>query len=100
MILSVIIRPMSKVQNARVIADALGGIPQLARVCGVQYRLAYGYVERDSIPAHFDVQVVAALKEAGSDIDLLDIAIWRATSRKNDRDCHPVVQGHEKEARQ
>lgn len=76
------------IKHAREIADALGGIPQLGKACGVQYRLAYGYVDRDSIPAVHDLKLVAALKAAGSDIDLLSIARWRAGLTKDDTSCH------------
>ena len=67
-------------QNAREISDALGGIPALAKVCGVQYRLAYGYIERNSIPAAYDIMIVAALERAGSEIGLFEIASWRASA--------------------
>ena len=59
----------------------------MGKVCGVQYRLAYGYVDRNSIPAHHDLKLVAALKSAGSDIDLLSIARWRAGLTRNDSAC-------------
>ena len=68
---------MREITSAREIADALGGITALGEVCGVQYRLAYGYVDRDYIPARHDPNLVAALVAAGWDIDLPSIARWR-----------------------
>lgn len=70
------------------IAEELGGIPNLAKICGVQYRLAYGYVSRNSLPAEKDVRVVEALTSAGSSITLMAIAKMRHARSQHDNGCH------------
>lgn len=75
------------IDHAHEIVADLGGYPQLAKACGVPYRRGYGWVEQNSIPAKYDLRLVAALKAAGSNIDLLTLARWRA--RLADKDTIP-----------
>lgn len=76
------------ITHARDISDALGGIPALAKATNTQYRLAYGWVQRDSIPAEKDLAISEALAACGSSFRLQDIAEWRA--RKSDNNYQPV----------
>lgn len=83
----------SQITHAQDIADALGGIPNLAKAIGVPYRRAYGYVrEFNTIPPKYDLKLVAALEAAGSEIDLLSLARWRAGLATNDKRRQPETQ--------
>ncbi len=100
---------MREIRHAHEIVDALGRSGArahiLGEVCGVQYRLAYGYLDRDYIPARHDPKLIAALEAAGSDIDLHSIAKWRtqrdaerhkARLRSNDSSYQVNAQGEVK----